>query len=177
MEQPQRFLVEGLLDTEAGFVMFWKPDGENGLFGNWFPSPFEAGGIKFSCSEQYMMYHKAMLMGDETTAQLMLQEKDPKRHKKLGQSVKPWKEDLWLANRARIMYEGCLAKFSQNEDLRAQLLATGNAVLVEASPLDKIWGIGLKASDPNARKQASWKGLNLLGRVLMQVRSDLRAHQ
>jgi ribA/ribD-fused uncharacterized protein len=170
-------LAQGLLDTKGGFVMFWKPEEAEGYLGNWFESPFEAGGVAFNCNEQYMMYHKALLMGDEATAQRMLAEKNPKNHKKLGQSVKPWNEELWLENRARIMYEGCQAKFSQNEELCQRLLATGDAVLVEASPLDKIWGIGLKASDPNARKQASWKGLNLLGRVLMQVRSDLRARQ
>ena len=75
------------------------------------------------------------------------------------------------------MYEGCYAKFSQNPDMKEQLLATGNTILVEASPMDKIWGIGRKASDPLARKIAQGKGLNLLGRVLMQVRETLREEE
>ena len=75
------------------------------------------------------------------------------------------------------MYEGCYAKFSQNPDMKEQLLATGDTIMVEASPMDKIWGIGRKASDPLARKIAQWKGLNLLGRVLMQVRETLREEQ
>ena len=158
----------------AGFTMFWRPQDPNGEFGNWSHSPFAVDDVKYQCGETYMMYHKALLMGDVRVANLILAEKEPRTIKKLGQQVKPWNEELWKEHRCRIMYEGCLAKFQQNEAMKDKLLSTGNSILVEASPMDKIWGIGLKAADPSAKKIAQWKGLNLLGRVLMQVREDLK---
>ncbi len=170
----QTFLVQGELDSKRGFVLFWKKDEPDGWACNWFESPFKVGGVSYTCSEMYMMHQKALLMGDHDIAEAILAEDNPARQKKLGQRVKPWDEEKWLANRCRIMYEGCMAKFQQNKELGALLLATGDKVLVEASPLDKIWGVGLKASDPNARRPAAWQGLNLLGGVLMKVRSDMR---
>lgn len=120
---------------------------------------------------------KAMLMGDKEVAQKILTCGSPANAKKLGQTVKPWKEDLWLRERDRIMYECCLAKFKAHADLREKLLATGDAILVEASPMDKIWGIGLAADDPAAQQPKKWKGLNLLGKALMRVRDELAAQQ
>lgn len=124
-----------------------------------------------------MMYQKALLMGDTDTGALILATKDPKKIKQLGQRVKPWDESKWLENRCRIMYEGLMGKFTQNTELKERLLSTGQKILVEASPLDKIWGIGLDGKSPDARHPLRWKGLNLLGRVLMQVREDLRMQE
>jgi ribA/ribD-fused uncharacterized protein len=143
--------------------------------GNWYPSVFEKDGVRYVNTEQYMMYQKALLMGDAVTAEAIMQEHNPHNIKKLGQQVKPWDEDKWKANRTRIMYEGCLAKFASDDELKAKLFSTENTILVEASPFDKIWGIGMKAENPKAKKIKEWKGMNLLGRVLMQVREDLRA--
>lgn len=173
---PQVYLVEGSLDEykKNGFVCFWKPDEENGFLGNWYESPFSLQGHQFRFQESYMMWSKAMLMGDEEVAAKILSEDIPARVKKLGQSVKPWDEDKWIANRCKIMYEGCMEKFKTHADLKAKLLATGDAILVEASPMDKIWGVGLAANNKDVRNVAKWKGLNLLGRVLMKVREDIK---
>lgn len=118
-----------------------------------------------------MMAEKARLMGDEETRQKILKCRTPKQAKRIGRDVFPWNEQLWVERRCEIMFTGCLAKFSSTPELHAAILATGRQVLVEASPLDRIWGVGvgaIKAQDPN-----EWKGHNLLGRVLMQVRESL----
>jgi len=124
-----------------------------------------------------MMYRKALLMGDATSAQQILTATTPSQVRKLGQSVKPWDENLWLKNRLEIMYTGCFAKFSQNPPLKEKLLATGNTILVEASPPDRIWGIGLAEDHPDATSIDKWQGLNLLGQVLMKVREDIKSVQ
>lgn len=157
------------------YVFFWKPSEPLGYLGNWYPAAFEANGVLYPTSEHYMMYAKAMLMGDESVAAQILASPDPGVVKKLGQTVSPWNEALWIENRNRIMFEACLAKFSAHADLRASLLATGNAVLVEASPFDRIWGIGMGASHRDAENPAKWKGMNLLGEALMKVRDRLAA--
>jgi hypothetical protein len=157
-----------------GFVCFWKPEQTFGVFSNWANTPFVHNNEKFATSEHYMMAEKARLMGDENTRQKILANPSPSVAKKLGQSVKPWDEQKWLQHRCRIMYEACRVKFSSSPELLAQLMATGTKVLVEASSLDRIWGIGMTASDPRAQQPTEWKGLNLLGKVLMQVREDLR---
>lgn len=142
-------------------------------FSNWFPSPFVKDGIAFNNTEQYMMYHKAMLMGDIDTAQLIKNETNPKKIKSLGRKVSPWNEKLWVDNRERIMYEGCLTKFSSDRNLRNVLLQTYPSVLVEASPTDKIWGIGMRSTDTSINNPENWKGLNLLGKTLVKVRDVL----
>jgi ribA/ribD-fused uncharacterized protein len=169
------FVIEDLTPyVPNGFVCFWKPNQPNGYLGNWYDSPFILDGIHFPTSEHYMMYHKALLMGDIDCGDKILAATDPKMVKALGQRVKPWDEQLWLDNRCRIMYEACYAKFSAHADLLGLLLRTGNTVLVEASPMDRIWGIGLSATHADAFNVAKWKGSNLLGRVLMRVREALR---
>jgi hypothetical protein len=174
-EYNKRFMID--IDSEGkDFVFFWKPEEENACFGNWFPLAFSVDGIHFHTSEHYVMYHKALLMGDEEIARAVLEDPDPHSAKKWGQRVKPWSQDIWNRERCRIMYEACFAKF-QAEDMRQRLLNTGDAVLVEASPYDKIWGIGLLKTDKNARNPQRWKGLNLLGKVLMKIRQDVRYSQ
>ena len=122
-----------------------------------------------------MMYHKALLMGDGEIARQILDNPDPSVAKKLGQCVSPWDEARWISERCRIMYEACHAKFSSHPELAALLLATGDLGIAEASPLDKIWGIGMGVTNPLAENPLRWKGQNLLGKVLMKVREDLRA--
>lgn len=167
-----RYMIEDLTPFD-GFVLFWKPTQVNGYLGNWFDAPFDLNGIHFPTSEHYMMYEKAMLMGDDITANDIVHATDPKIVKALGREVNPWNETLWINNRCRIMFEACMAKFRAHPDIRASLIATGNTILVEASPLDKIWGIGMGANNPDAKVPIKWRGLNLLGRVLMKVRQDL----
>lgn len=171
------------------FVFFWKAEKEPyGWFGvvscgilsfflrsfsNWYMRETPHNNMSFWSSEHHFMYLKAVLMRDHEVAQKILHCKSPHEAKKLGRAVRQWNEKLWLAKRESIMYEACMAKFTVHDDLRAKLLGTGDAVLVEASPLDKIWGIGLAEDDAGARNEKAWQGLNLLGKVLMHVRSDL----
>ena len=175
MIKAKAHLIEDISPYEQnGYVCFWKPGDPEGIFSNWAVTPFVSGGIRYPTAEHYMMAEKALLMGDDKTRQQILSSTNPSVVKKLGQQVKPWDENSWLEHRCRIMYEACLAKFTSSPDLREILLATDNKVLVEASPYDKIWGVGVLGSDPRAKNPRQWKGLNLLGKVLMKVRDDLR---
>ena len=157
--------------TTDRFVFFWKPPT---VFGQWTHSPFVIDGVSYTCGEQYMMAEKARLFGDAKVCQQILATDDPRQHKRLGRRVSGFTEKRWKKNREEIVYRGNLAKFSQNPDMKRQLLQTGDRTLVEASPLDRIWGIGLHSSDAAARDPARWKGLNLLGEALMRVRRELR---
>ena len=170
------------MEHERQFVFFWTPEGPNGHFGNWFPSPFQdKAGHVFSTSEHYMMWRKALLMQDTATATKVLAAATPKAAKSLGRTVRTpeggWDEDLWVEHRRQIMVDALLLKFQQHPELLEALLATGDSTLVEASPLDRIWGIGLRATDPLASQPDNWRGLNLLGECLMVVRKQLRAGQ
>lgn len=142
-------------------------------FSNWYPAPFQVDGLPFANTEQYMMYRKALLMGDDQTAAKVLREPNPKNVKALGRKVTPWKEDVWCQHREQIMFDGCLAKFEQNPELKRELLSTHPRRLAEASPFDRIWGIGMGATTAGASDPTKWKGLNLLGIVLERVRSQL----
>ena len=157
--------------VSAEFVMFWKPPNP---FGQWTISPFEIDGLNYVCAEQYMMAEKARLFGDYEISQQIMATESPREQKKLGKKVSGFKDEVWNAERSNIVVRGNIAKFSQNELLREKLLETGELRMVEASPLDKIWGIGLAANDPKAYDPNSWRGLNLLGNALEKVRDHLR---
>eukprot|EP00286_Rhodomonas_abbreviata_P026497 CAMPEP_0181307198 /NCGR_PEP_ID=MMETSP1101-20121128/10741_1 /TAXON_ID=46948 /ORGANISM="Rhodomonas abbreviata, Strain Caron Lab Isolate" /LENGTH=187 /DNA_ID=CAMNT_0023413377 /DNA_START=91 /DNA_END=650 /DNA_ORIENTATION=+ len=140
----------------------------------WFPSRFyDENGLMFNCCEQYMMYHKARLFGDNVIMAEIMKSKDPKKQKALGRAVANFDADVWDKACDAVVTEGNRLKFEQNEPLRRLLLATGERVLAEASPFDKIWGIGLAASQPWAWDQRCWKGSNRLGLALMRVRAAL----
>lgn len=119
------------------------------------------------------MAGKARLFGDLEILEQILKAPEPKTAKALGRKVRGFDDQLWKANARRIVTEGNLAKFGQNESLKAFLLGTGSQILVEASPSDRIWGIGLGSSDPRANDPATWLGTNLLGFALMDVREAL----
>lgn len=155
----------------ATMVLFWQPPG---VFGQWTPSVFVVDGVRYGCTEQFMMAEKARLFGDEATRATILAAADPRDHKALGRQVAGFAQDVWERERLPIVVRGNRAKFTQNPDMRAALLATGDKLLVEASPLDRIWGVGLRADDPRIHDRARWRGLNLLGEALMQVRAELR---
>lgn len=161
------------------YLCFWghtpkqKTVIDKSCFSQWFPSKFEVDGVQYKNTEQYMMAQKAKLFGDDEILNKILRTADPKEIKALGRLVKGYQESVWLEHRFNIVVQGNLAKFSQNEDLKQFLLNTGERVLVEASPVDKIWGIGLSADDEKAEKPLQWKGLNLLGFALMEVRKQL----
>lgn len=164
------------MNSENNDYLFFWGHSKNSLYGflsNWYDSPFEKDDVKYQTSEHYMMYQKALLMGDQTTAQLILGASTPKRVKMLGRKVSPWNEKLWINNREKIMYDGCLAKFKYHPTLQKKLKATHPKKLVEASPYDHIWGIGMKATDKGVQDPKNWKGLNLLGKTLDKVRDSL----
>jgi ribA/ribD-fused uncharacterized protein len=151
------------------FVFFW-----NGIYSQWYSSNFIINDITFNCCEQYMMYMKAKTFNDDEIAQEILKETSPMIHKSLGKKVKNFDRDLWDQKCFSIVYQANFAKFSQNENLKKQLLETGNRILVEASPYDKIWGIKMGVGDDYIESPSHWEGLNLLGFVLTTVRKNLR---
>lgn len=156
--------------TKEGMTFFFT---QNDALSNWYISDFEIKGVRFNCVEQFMMYCKAKLFGDESTAMKILEAPHPRVQKALGRAVVGFDDEKWVARRRQIVEYGCYAKFSQNEALRGVLLTTGDTLLVEASPYDRIWGIGLAANDPRALDPSKWKGQNLLGQALTQVRERL----
>ena len=146
---------------------------EKSPFSQWYPCAFTVEGIAFTCAEQFMMHGKALLFGDHEIAKQVLAAAHPKQHKALGRKVTPFDDVLWKAKRVEIVKAGSRAKFTQNEELRALLLATKGTELVEASPYDRIWGIGLAATDPRAQDPNTWRGQNLLGKILTELRDEL----
>lgn len=154
-------------------VCFHNPDEENGYLSNWYPSKFTVNNINFSSMEQYMMYKKAVCFGDKKTADKILVTDDVAEIKALGRLVANYNESHWNGVRQIIIFEGLLAKFSQNEDLKKQLKTTENCILAECAVNDKIWGIGLSMNDTNRFEVDKWNGQNLLGYALMMVRERL----
>jgi ribA/ribD-fused uncharacterized protein len=130
-------------------------------------------GRRYATAEHFMMWSKAMLFGDEAVAAEILAARHPGAAKALGREVKGFDQPVWERERSGIVVAGSFAKFSQHADLKAFLLGTKDRVLVEASPLDRVWGIGLAAGDPRAADPARWLGLNLLGFALMRARERL----
>ena len=157
------------------FLFFWghRTPGR-GYLSQWWPSPFTVDGTTYATAEHYMMAGKARLFGDEETAAAIIAAPHPRRAKDLGRRVRNFDEPTWADNRVAIVTRANEAKFDQNKDLRDYLLGTGDRILVEASPLDRVWGIGLAADDPRAEQVTSWRGQNLLGFALMTTRTTLR---
>lgn len=145
-----------------------------GIYSQWYLSSMTIDGIRYNCCEQYMMHQKALLFKDLTTAAKIMNTTSPKTQKQLGGEVKDYNEAIWNNRRIDIVFKGNLAKFSQNELLKTELLNTGNRQFVEASPFDTIWGIGMGLDNPFINDPTKWIGLNLLGQILNFVRDTLR---
>ncbi|HEY4455485.1 MAG TPA: NADAR family protein [Pseudonocardiaceae bacterium] len=163
------------------YLFFWghQPDRDGsvgkGCLSQWWPAPFTLDGRTFATAEHYMMWGKAMLFDDETSAERILAATHPKQAKDLGRGIADFDDQRWVEHRYQIVVAGNLGKFAQNPDERDFLLKTGDRMLVEASPVDAVWGIGLAADDPRAQDPATWLGQNLLGRALVEVRAALLA--
>lgn len=159
------------------YVFFWghqsKQQVTKSCFSQWYPAPFIVDGNRFASAEHFMMAEKARLFGDSEILQKIINAPNPGAAKAYGREVRGFKQDIWDANRFDIVVKANLAKFSQNDALKQFLLATNERVLVEASPVDKIWGIGLAEDAENIENPLTWKGLNLLGFALMEVRTQL----
>lgn len=162
--------------TSPRFLFFWghqqASDGSitKSCLSQWWAAPFAVDGIGYRTAEHFMMASKARLFGDQATLERILASGHPKQAKDLGRSVANFDEHLWLEHRYDLVVAGNLAKFSQNPELASFLLGTRDRILVEASPVDRIWGIGLAEDSPDASRPDRWRGLNLLGFALMQVR-------
>lgn len=150
------------------YTFFW-----DGPFSQWHLVSFEVQGVRYNCAEQYMMAGKARLFNDTISLMKIMQSKSPSEQKVLGRSVADFDPDIWEEHCKEIVYQGNMAKFSQNPALRTILENTKGTLLVEASPYDKIWGIGIGPDDPLRLDRANWKGKNYLGEVLTMVREDL----
>lgn len=150
------------------FVFFY-----GGPFSQWYQSRFTLDGTTYNCAEQYMMAQKALIFGDEEARAKIMKSHSPSDQKAAGRKVKNFDADKWNKVARAFVYRANSAKFS-NPILKNFLLETGDKELVEASPTDVIWGIGLSESDPNRFDKSKWRGTNWLGEVLMEVRKDLR---
>jgi ribA/ribD-fused uncharacterized protein len=165
------------------YLLFWghqpPPAGGagKGCLSQWWPAAFTVDGVSYASAEHYMMAAKARLSGDAETAGKILAAPHPGAAKALGRQVRGFDEECWAEHRFEVVVTGNMAKFGQHRQLRDFLAGTGSRVLVEASPLDRVWGIGLAAEDERAGSPERWPGLNLLGFALMEVRHRLRAEQ
>jgi ribA/ribD-fused uncharacterized protein len=165
------------------YLHFWghrpRPDGQVGAscLSQWWPSPFTVEGARYETAEHWMMAAKARLFGDEEAERRVLAADHPSQAKKAGRLVRGFDEAIWERERFGIVVEGSVHKFAAHEELRAFLLGTGDRVLVEASPVDRVWGIGLAAGDEAAGDPERWRGPNLLGFALMEARERLRGER
>ncbi|EAC7842180.1 NADAR family protein [Listeria monocytogenes] len=161
------------------YIFFWghqpAEDGKTSksCFSQWWICSFKVDGVEYNCAEQFMMAEKAKLFNDMEMREKILAAKHPKQAKDFGRLISGFQEDIWRKNRFNIVMRANQAKFSQNEELKKFLMQTKNRILVEASPVDKIWGIGMAADNKNVENPLYWKGLNLLGFALMAVRDEL----
>jgi ribA/ribD-fused uncharacterized protein len=178
--EDKRIFIINTDDKEKSYeiILFWghKPVDkiEKNCMSQWYPSPFVYANNQYHNAEQFMMQQKARLFNDQNIMKEIMSTEDPALMKKLGRKIKGFNEAEWDKEKERIVRLGNFYKFIQNPLLKEYLLSTGNALLVEASPYDKVWGIGMSADEPDARYPEKWKGQNLLGKALMSVRALLR---
>ena len=156
----------------SAFTFFFT---EASPFSQWYRCRFVVDGKTFNCAEQFMMHGKAVLFADADAQAQILAADHPRDHKALGRKVRGFDDAVWKRERERIVRDGNRAKFTQSTELMALLAGTRGTTLVEASPYDRIWGIGLAASDPRAQDPSQWRGQNLLGKILTELRDELLA--
>lgn len=161
--------------AEKEYIFFWGHKGtpdriDQTCFSQWYPSTFVVDGDTYVTAEQFMMAEKARLFGDADVRRQIMEADTPRQAKGLGRRVRGFKDEVWRLHKTDIVVAGNIAKFKQNGDMLDVLLSTGTSVLVEASPTDRIWGIGMRENHPHARRPDKWHGQNLLGFSLMRVR-------
>ena len=167
-------------DHPLKYLFFWghqsRPDGRisESCFSQWWAGhPFEVGGITYVTAEHWMMAGKARLFGDETALTAILRCENPAQAKDVGRTILNFDPVVWDNEKYDLVKTGNYHKFAQNPDLGAFLKNTGGRILVEASPVDRIWGIGLAKNDPDIENPLKWKGENLLGFALMEGRETV----
>lgn len=177
----QELLAAIAAGATPDYLCFWGHTPAKGqavdksCLSQWYPAGFSVNGLTYPTAEHYMMARKAALFGDTAIASRIVSASTPAEVKQLGREVANFDSAIWQVHREEIVFDGNLAKFSQNPTLGDFLLSSGNGVIVEASPVDAIWGVGMDAADDAIALPAGWKGLNLLGFALMKVRAALRA--
>nr|XP_022314281.1 riboflavin biosynthesis protein PYRR, chloroplastic-like [Crassostrea virginica] len=162
--------IQDLPDDRDKYEYFWKA---RSPFSQWHPSKFVVDGKTYNCAEQYMMYHKALVMKNDELAEVIMALDNPQEIKDVGRSIPDIDAELWNHKSFEVVEAGNMAKFSQNEELKQKLFNTYPRTLVEASPHDTIWGIGLGQRDKRAWNKMSWRGENRLGEILTRVRDKL----
>lgn len=183
MKYSREMIIEKYNSKEKlKYIFFWghtqKGDEiTKSCFSQWYPCSFVADGVTYNTAEQYMMAQKALLFQDEKVFEEIMEAKHPKQYQALGRKVRGFNQKLWDEKKGQIVIDGNYAKFSQNKPLKEFLLTTGDRVLVEASPYDKVWGIKLAQDTPNIENPTIWKGENLLGFALMEVREMLAGEE
>lgn len=184
MKYSRELIIEKFRRNERlKYVFFWghQPSADGSItkscFSQWFDCRFTADGVEYTTAEQYMMAQKALLFGDSEIYKKIMEAYHPKQFKDLGRKISGFDENVWNCNKSDIVIKGNLAKFSQNEELKSFLLGTGERILVEASPYDKIWGIGMSANDTKCENPETWNGENLLGFCLMEVRDLIKGEK
>ena len=160
--------MSGSLRITDQYLFFW-----DGWPSQWHRSPFSIDGVSYLCAEQFMMAEKARVFGDAESEAAIMAAEHPRKQKSLGRKVQGFDEARWELVCRGVVYTGNVAKFTQNAELRERLMETGDRVIVEASPFDRVWGIGLGAEDPRALDRSQWQGRNWLGIAIMQVRDAL----
>jgi len=158
----------------SSWTPFFQKTSTRDIFLNYYDNSDKPFHIEFNCAEQAMMFSKAIIFGDIKTSELILNETHPKNQKDLGRQVNNFNPEYWDKIKVNLITLINYKKFSQNEELKKMLLDTGFLILAEASPWDKIWGIGLSYDDPKSWDVTTWEGQNCLGRALMNVREKLR---
>ena len=179
-----RFLADLRARHGAGekfkYLCFWGEKSQSGrvdesCFSQWYEAPFVVDGVRYLTAEHFMMAEKAVLFGDEEARGKILQAPTPGGAKAWGRRIANFDEAVWTQHRFAIVVRGNVAKFGQHPELGDFLCTTGARVLVEASPIDPVWGVGLAQDDDGIADPGCWRGLNLLGFALMQVRSSMLA--
>jgi ribA/ribD-fused uncharacterized protein len=174
-----RLLIEA--GAAVKYLHFWghQPESDGtagkGSLSQWFVAPFEVAGERYATAEHWMMAEKARLFRDPDAERAAIDAPNPALAKAAGRTVRDFDESVWARERFEIVVRGNVHKFAAHQDLQEFLLRTGSRVLVEASPRDRLWGIGMGAKNENAENPAAWRGLNLLGFALMEARERLRA--
>lgn len=179
-----RYDIEKIKETvskepDTGIVYFWghTPNPNKitaACLSQWYDCHFTVDGVAYHTTEQYMMASKARLFGDEDTCRKIMEAETPHDYKALGREISGFDQAVWDKMKLDIVVNGNKAKFSQCHDICTFLLSTGNAILAEASPYDRVWGIGLDRETAESRGVEHWRGENLLGCALMEVRDWLR---
>ena len=167
------------MDKKENIILFWGHQSKNdkitkSCLSQWYPCKFKENDFEYNTAEQYMMIQKAKLFEDNETLNEIIKAKTPKEYKYLGRQIKNFNGKTWNEKKFDIVVNGNMLKFSQNEELKNFLLSTNDTILAEASPYDKIWGIGIGEDDKDSYNIEKWKGENLLGKALMKVRDELR---